>query len=157
MNNEFYEGALLLCSFGWFILLFNLKKHKTLYWIGLLALYAQSLFWFFHFDLLSSSTSIQSMLWYIGDEFSKTQFSFLLLSIFPFILPVFLSWLTGTVTESFSAALVVLTFFSIVEVIVRGKLSGQDNWGNKLFSIAKMALPLISLLAAVINMLNKFG
>lgn len=130
-----------------------IKDHKKSYWIGLLALYAQSLFWFFHLDTLIDASDPM----YVWDRMRDGQGLFLTLAIFPFILPSILAVLTAVVTEKFLAGLVTFTFFSIIQVIVQGKLSGQDNWGNKLFSIAKMALPLISLLVAVINMLNKFG
>lgn len=147
-------GFLLL---AWFVFFFYYldSSSKFIYWICLLAIYAQSLFWFFHFNLLSSATSIEWVVWEIDDEFTASQQFFLLLSIFPFMFPIFLAWLTGAITENFSVGLVVFSFFSIVEVMVRGKMSGQVDWSNKIASLAKMILPIFSLLAAIINMVNK--
>lgn len=137
---EAYGGIMLL------VILFSLastyirylfKEPNKMYWVGLLSLYIQSLLWIF--------IVVLSIPW----EFNVGQKVAAFVAVFPFVLPAFFAWITKAIAgNAVIVGLASFTFYSFVQVIVHGIVSGQERFTNKILAAIKFAVPILSLLIA---------
>lgn len=160
------EGYLTLAILGGLIFLFALLSNdegrKVAYWIGLVALYLQALFITFRFgfvlDLASGKIYSSGGPSSIMDEMRQAGhvgvFWGAVLSSVPFILPLILSLLTGSISGNTAVGVVSFPFYSVIQVVVLGMATNQGSLTNRVVTAIKYALPILSFLVSLIRALT---
>ncbi len=134
---------------GIFSLYGTFESPKVMYWVGLVSLYIQSLLWVFSFNAVFVAFTKDGNVagWATGQTIA------LICSTVPFLLPAALAWITASVAENPMLGVASFTFYSIIQVVVHGVVSGQENFTNRLLTGAKLALPVLSFLISVVRTL----
>lgn len=131
-------------------LIATFKDPKTMYWLGLIGLYIQSLLWVYMFDAIVAAFTQHGNV----HGWSDGQKAALVLSMLPFLIPAGMAWLTASVTANPLLGVASFTFYSIVQIVVHGMASEQENFTNRVLAGAKLALPILSFLISLMRALG---
>ena len=121
------------------------RKSSGLYWLSLIALYIQALILIFKFRFVLDTATYFNLTTFLmpNDLGMKLAMAF---AVVPFSIPAILAYFTAVITSNPAVGIASLIFYSIVQVIIQGMLSGQNIFNEKLKQGIKYALPVLSLL-----------
>lgn len=160
------EGA-----FGFFVVvaiglgIAAFKAPKEMYWIGLVALHFQALFFVFQLPKIVQITKEwntknqaqpsldQPVVVQPQEVWTDGQKVALCAAMAPFLLPLIAAGLTGAVSASPVLGVASFTLWSLVQVVIHGQISEQ-NVGQKIGPIVKFAIPIVGLL---INLMRAYS
>lgn len=141
------------------------KAPKEMYWIGLIALHFQALFFVFQLPKIVQITkewntktqtrpasappnNLQEQ-----EFWTDGQKAALCAAMAPFLLPLIAAGLTGAVSASPVLGVASFTLWSLVQVVIHGQISEQ-NVGQKIGPIVRYAIPIVGLL---INLMRAYS
>lgn len=124
------------------------KAPRAMYWIGVIGLFVQGLFFLFKFDVIAGMVQDKPPNWSDGEKVG------LVIGMFPFLGPALLAWVTASISNKPLLGLASFTFYSIIQVVVHGVVSEQDELTNKVLTGAKLAIPVLTF---IINILRAMG
>lgn len=136
--------TLLTIALVFFFIFLVHTEFKTMFWIGIVSLYIQSLTWTFRFQQLIGSSP--------KEDYGLTILLFL--SIIPFPYPAILALLTGVAAQSKHATVISFSFFSMLQVLIHGKLSSQEDFFTNLVETSKkLVIPILSFFLSLVRLL----
>lgn len=167
------EGLLFIVVIvGIALLVATFQEPKKMYWIGLVALQFQALFFVFQLPKIvvlakQNEPPPQTRQQEPGqrkpeeqqkpgrqDFWTDGQKAALLVATLPFLLPLAAAYLTGAVAGNPMVGVASFTLWSLVQVVVHGQLSDQEKVMERVGKAIKFAIPVVALL---INLMRAFS
>jgi hypothetical protein len=169
-------GGFIAVNFGMFA---KDDGRKVIYWICLIALHAQSLLFVFQFTKVVelskriNPAKVQQADKQAGtdnrvrrgepekekppplDGWTEGQALGLVVALFPFLFPMIAAYITGEIVGNHFATIGAFTFWSLVQTLILGKVSGQDKVFEGFRPLIRSAIPVISTIISLVRAYNQ--